>query len=517
MTSETTLIKEEIPLILNKTFSFQPVSHYQATLNMMELNSYINSNWLLLLQSDKQRWYNSDEYLTEVYDNYTITTHFNLRKIEPPKRCLIPIKELAESLHKYLKEVKGRARVSKSDTKVVVRFLVKHMSRAKYHKSLGVKYNSDRDKWNKNLQQTPSVMRSYFMELLNMLEDQGLIIHLRGFGGEDSEFNITNMIVPKPEFVEYCNGKNPPEVMDDCLRKSYNKLCTIRERVYTENSNTFEKVERKPKRGEKSMVDSVIESMKLFNQHLEKYEIEVNGVCIPETFYHRTYIQDLHHGGRLVCGEYQGKSKKDRLTTLIDGLPTISLDYRSLHLSLAATLAKWNMKDHDPYNTSVDLYVNWWEVLQHEQEYGVTLNPIRNICKTVVLTLLNARDKKSAKKAIAKALLRDYKKRDQSTRKFVGLSVKGKLDSLIEDLIERNYKVKDYFCSDFGIKAQNLESNIMQICVDTFCHNGKVILPVHDSCTVTYKDMEDGLDVMELAYDAVMGTRMNCKIEIEKA
>ena len=57
----------------------------------------------------------------------------------------------------------------------------------------------------------------------------------------------------------------------------------------------------------------------------------------------------------------------------------------------------------------------------------------------------------------------------------------------------------------------------MQICVDTFCKNGKVILPVHDSCTVTYKDMEDGLDVMELAYDAVMGTRMNCKIEIEKA
>ena len=64
------------------------------------------------------------------------------------------------------------------------------------------------------------------------------------------------------------------------------------------------------------------------------------------------------------------------------------------------------MKDHDPYNTSVDLYVNWWEVLQHEQEYGVTLNPIRNICKTVVLTLLNAKDKKSAKKAIAKALVR---------------------------------------------------------------------------------------------------------------
>lgn len=513
MASEKTENKVEKPLFHKKLFTFQPITHLENSIKKELYEDYISKNWLNLLSHDKRHWYNINQELTDIYHEHSIQAHFHFREITPPKRCVKAVTELSQKLYLYLKL--NRKQVSKSDTKVVARFLIKHLSRLKYHKGFGLRYNGNKNKWVKDLQQAPSVMRPYFLELLNMLEDEGLIIHLRGFGGEDSEFNITNMIIPTKGFLDYCNGKNPPEVMENCLRRSYDKLCIIRERVYSNNSSTFDKIERKHKRGEKAMVDSVIESMRLFNQHLEKYEIEVNGVCIPETFYHRTYIQDLHHGGRLICGEYQGKSKKDRLTTLIDGLPTISLDYKSLHLSLAATLAKWGMKDHDPYNTSVDLYVNWWEVLQHEQEYGVTLNPLRNICKVTVLTLLNARDKKSAKKAIAKALLNDYKKRDQSTRKFVGLSVKGKLDDLIEDLIERNIKVKGYFCSDFGIKAQNLESNIMQICVDTFCAKGKVILPVHDSCTVTCRDMEDGLDIMELAYESVMGSSVNCKIEIE--
>ena len=323
MTSETTLIKEEIPLIPNKTFSFQPVTHSGYTNDKImydSYKSYIKDHWLVLYSIDKKLWYNSSEHLTGVYHNYSISAHFDFRDTTIPKRCEPALSTITEELITYLKSDNKRTRVSKIDAKISVKYLLKHLSRVKYHKSLGLRYNNSKNKWGNAMQQTPAVKRSYFLELLDMLEKKGSVIHLRGFGGEDSQFNITNMIVPSQEFVEHCNGKNPPDVMEECLRKSFNKLCLIRERVYRGETDTFDKVERKPRRGEKSMVDSVVESMKLFNQHLEKYEIEVNGVCIPETFYHRTYIQDLHHGGRLVCGEYQSKSKKDRLTTLIDGV-----------------------------------------------------------------------------------------------------------------------------------------------------------------------------------------------------
>lgn len=497
------------------SFTFQPFTTSKFTIGNDDgelYNNYVNNNWEELCNLGY--YWTSHTYIYKIYSSHSIHTHFNFREIKAPVRCLGYIDKLSEELTSHLKM--SRKRLRKSDIKVAVKFLVKHMSRVYYHKAYGLIYYKHKLSWVHSNQQKQKVNRSYFLELISMLEGKGLVKSYVGYGTGDSEDkNVKSLLIFKNEFVDLCIGSNPPDTMDECLMQDNSKGYQIRERIERPDGNGFDKVERELIRGEKMIADSVTDMMVGYSDFLQERCIEVNGVRIPEWFLYRAYIQDFFHGGRITCHVFQNKSKKDRLSTIIDGKHTVSLDFKSLHYCLAAELKGFDMKGHDPYQTNVSLYVDWYEVLQYEAEYGVSVNPIRNICKTVILIMLNAKDRESAKKAIAKEFLKDFKKTDKGSRKFVGLTLKGKIDSLIDDVVERNPEISEYFCSDFGIKAMYYESEIMQEAVNIFKSQNKVILPVHDSGTVSYQDLELGLDVLRYCYKKIMKTDKNCIIEIE--
>lgn len=469
----------------------------------------------------------SDEVLRYIYNESTKSTPllFHSRKI--PLRCNNAINILSEELTTYLR--KSRSRVSKSSVTSTVVFLVKHISRLKWHSRLGLRFNYHEKYW-KEVKGKPrhNVSHNYFTELLEMLFINSNILVFKGWGSESGEDNVMSMLVPNQEFVNFCTGinninsdntpKHPiPNVMESSLKEYRDKAYLVRERIPDPTGKkAFIKVERDLKRGEIMIAKSINEAMLKFDDHVAKFSISVNGIILPEVWFHRTFIVDFNHGGRLCCGAIQNRSKKDRLTMKIDGMPTITWDFVALHLSLAAEIVGWKMGKHNPYKTNLTLPLNMEEVVAYTELHVIEeYDPVRNMCKNVINILLNATNREDAISAISLSLLKDMKKKDPSARKFVGLDMKGFVVPLIDDLMERNHKVKDFFHSDAGIKLQNYESEIAQLVVDEFRGMGKVIIPVHDSATCKQEDIELCERVMQASYKFVMGTDKNCKLKLE--
>lgn len=488
------------------TFNFQPLTPCMVLQVLDKYNGLVGDNWESFRKSIGYRWLSNHNVAT-IYHRYSLYMHQNFRQHIEPKRCSKALNHYTDLMYKHLK--KSHERVSKSLLKTTIRFLIKHISRLVYHKYFGLKYSRVKANYEGNRH----VSYTYLLDFVGYLVKEGLCINCTGFVSEQND-NVTSLLIPSLKFVKGCVGKEPLGEMEDCLKQGRDKLYKIRERVY--DGNRVRKVERPLKHGEKELAKSIQQAMAAFDEHIDKYAIRINGVLIPEKFFYRTFIQDFYHGGRLSCHEIQNKPKKERLTITIDQSSTVSLDFWAMHFCIAAELEKWDIGDHDPYQTKVPMYVNWYEVLQHEQEHGLTnYNPIRNICKTAVLTCLNAKDKTSAVKGIAQAIKKDYSRKDKSGRKFVGLDVKSKLSVLVDDIIEHNKKIEKYFNSDFGIKAQWYESQIAQFCVDAFMSYESVCIPIHDSITVKREETEFGMEVMESAYLDSLGDTKNFRVMIE--
>lgn len=487
-------------------FKFQPLTPKIRLLVLDEYEGVTGDGWESFVKSVDYNWLSNTKVAT-IYHRLSLYMHFNFSKLTEPKRCKDAVDYYTGCMISHLRDTNKR--VSKTKVRTTVRFLIKHISRLVYHQYFGLKYTRVESNYKGN----KHVSYTYLLAFIDYLVGQGLCINCKGFISEDND-NVTSLLIPSRKFVKTCIGKEPLGAMEDCLKQNKEKLYKIRERVY--DGNKIKKVERPLKHGEKELAKSIQQAMEAFDEHIDKYAIRINGVLIPEKFFYRTFIQDFYHGGRLSCHEIQNKPKNERLTITIDQSSTVSLDFWAMHFCIAAELAGWEMKDHDPYQTKVPLYVNWYEVMQHEQEHGLkNYDPVRNICKTVVLTCLNARDKTSAVKGIANTIKKDFSRKDKSGRKFVGLDVKGKLSDLVDDIIKHNHKIEKYFNSDFGIKAQWYESQIAQFCVDAFMSYDSVCIPVHDSITVKREETEFGMEVMEAAYFDILGDTKNFRVMIE--
>ena len=472
---------------------------------IMDGNTTLSGMWL------------SEEVIRYIYNESSVNSNLLFRKREPPIRCGRAIEELTVQLTSHLRLT--RSRVSNMSVKSTVIYFVKHISRLKWHSKLGIKFKAHESYWKEvKGKRRHNVSYSYFMELLTMLENSGRLIKLIGWGVDDCTIdNITSMFIPNEGLINLCVGKNTPKVMESSLKEHTGNSFIMRMRVPDPKGiKKFIKIERPLKRGEIMQAETVTEAMNLFGDHIAKYSINMNGVYLPEIWFHRTYLGDFSHGGRLCCGAIQNRSKADRDTITFDGEPSVTWDFIAMHLSLAAELEGWIMGDHNPYETSIDLNVDEVAIQDHMDLYYLeNYTPERNICKQAVNILLNALDRESAVKAISQALYKDLIKVNQATRKFVGLNMKGKIVALVDDLIKHNHKVKTYFHNDSGLRLQNYESSIAQLIVDTFIEENKIVLPVHDSATTKLVDSELCSRVMKESYLKVMGSDNNCKLSRE--
>ena len=125
-----------------------------------------------------------------------------------------------------------------------------------------------------------------------------------------------------------------------------------------------------------------------------------------------------------------------------------------------------------------------------------------------MLCVLYAKKRNSATNALRDKLgkIEEYK----------GLVKSVDCKKIIQDLIDRNKKISDYFFNKNGWKyLQNIDSRIVSYVVKKFTEDKEVCLPYHDSFVVTVNNRDRLRNYMEHAWKSVLGTNLNFKCEVE--
>ena len=172
--------------------------------------------------------------------------------------------------------------------------------------------------------------------------------------------------------------------------------------------------------------------------------------------------------GRFYGGFWQQIGKEFRKQIVIDGSPTIEVDYKGLHISILCAI-KGKLDIGDPYDLGVIILPN------------TNLIEQRNLVKSLVLTALNAKSPKSAFAAFRSS---------QTSGSFTKKLSNKQLIDLLQAFIEKHPYLEDDLCSDKGIELMYLDSQITSYIINKFTNLNKPVLSVHDSYIVKSRDTE---------------------------
>ena len=167
----------------------------------------------------------------------------------------------------------------------------------------------------------------------------------------------------------------------------------------------------------------------------------------------------------------------------MNNLPTVEIDYSSLHVILAYAMVGddyWDNTSDDPYQLPVR---------------GVN-NPdhCRSITKLLFLLGFNASDEQSLFKAFRNEL--DYIAYPYSFPDDV-------LSELLDGIKDRHPKISHLICSGAGLRLMNLDAKMCEYVIEKFVERDTPILTVHDSFIVPF-GAERQLDrVMKEAFEHV--------------
>lgn len=456
-------------------------------------------------------WYSS--YMINKYKQ-GLFVRLIWRDTKLPKRCEYGYYKLLKDFSLHLKLHKSK--VSKRKVIITVNYFVKNISLIVYYKTKLLVCPKGDKLFSNKLNNPLGVSHRLFFQLVDYLEGLKLLKTFTGnWCGKDNKYdNITSMFLMSDELIELCAGnkKDRPKLPEESIRQVYGDSAIIRDRET--------KKQREPHKGEVMKLRSLADAVHSYNKALEERVIEINGVLVPELFFRRVFTGDLDHGGRFYMtgdGNIQAKSKQVRATCTIDGEETCSLDYKHLHPSILYCKEGISLDGRDPYKCEVDLEMQYniihdW---QEQTDMFKPYNPFRNLCKTALLCMINAKNRTDCLRAISKELRDDMFKEDSSQRKFVGLESPVPVSLIVDNLAENNKEISKYFFSDYGIVCQMLDSEMIQFCIDQFESADSVLIPIHDAITIKKSEKSFGLLTMTNAYEHVMESTLNCIIEEE--
>ncbi|MFG6535700.1 hypothetical protein ACGYK5_17890, partial [Sulfitobacter sp. 1A16787] len=208
---------------------------------------------------------------------------------------------------------------------------------------------------------------------------------------------------------------------------------------------------------------------------------------------------DWHMNGRFYGGWWQGVNDDWRSKIFIDDQPTVEVDFKGLHVAMLYAKAGKEMR-HDPYELPGVEIVDGEEVIQ-----GYPPELARKLCKRLVLTAINAKEKSSAFGAF----------RDGFSTAHVGKRITNKkLDQLLGLFLERNPVLSDYLFKDQGIHLMYLDSQITAHVHRHFTNKGIPVLSVHDSYIIDHMKVAELRTVMAEASKAVMGRPLPTAIKL---
>lgn len=180
-----------------------------------------------------------------------------------------------------------------------------------------------------------------------------------------------------------------------------------------------------------------------------------------QTVYHRVFNNDLfEEGGRFYGPWWQNISKELREHLLIDGSPTIELDYSAMHIHLAYSA----------------LGLNYWELPKATVDPYAILDEAeapRKAMKIASLTALNAANRKSAISAINKEL---------RNGDFEGVRVTP--SEILDAFRARHPRLGDMVYAGAGTRLQFNESRITEYITSELIRMGIPALNIHDGYVV---------------------------------
>lgn len=220
---------------------------------------------------------------------------------------------------------------------------------------------------------------------------------------------------------------------------------------------------------------------------------EKKPVSLRDKFVRRVFNRhSFDCGGRFYGGFWQRCPKEWRSHIFINRKPTNELDFSGLHIVMAYALkgiCYWREFGNDPYTI---------EPLDFAQDDAFR----RSICKSLMLVLLNAKDKKAAFKAF-----RSQAKDGSPEKQFKDQE----LEVLYQALVRKHEPIKDCFHTDQGIHLMNLDSQITERILAKLTAQGIPVLALHDSYIVPcgYEGYLERL--MKDAFKAILGVSLVMK------
>ena len=167
----------------------------------------------------------------------------------------------------------------------------------------------------------------------------------------------------------------------------------------------------------------------------------------------------------------------------MNDVPTVEIDYSSLHVILAYTeagLDYWQNTDKDPY----DLPVRGVNNPEHS----------RDITKLFFLLSLNASNEQALFKAFRSEL--NYKAYPYTFPDEV-------LAELLDTIKQGHPDIAHLICSGAGLKLMNIDSRICEYVIADFVRTGTPIITVHDSFIVPFGEEDRLLQLMKEAFEHV--------------
>ncbi len=188
-------------------------------------------------------------------------------------------------------------------------------------------------------------------------------------------------------------------------------------------------------------------------------------------------------GGRFYGGWWQRVGSKYRKDIRMNNVPTVEIDYSSLHVILAYSevgIEYWQITSDDPY----DLPVRGVENPEH----------CRAITKLLFLLGFNANDEDALFKAFRNQ--HDYKTYPYSFPDDV-------LSELLAAIRHRHPKISHLICSGAGLRLMSLDSRICEYVIEKFVERDTPILTVHDSFIVPFGSERELDRAMKEAFEHV--------------
>ena len=221
---------------------------------------------------------------------------------------------------------------------------------------------------------------------------------------------------------------------------------------------------------------------------------EDGATVIP--FVYRIFNGDFNHGGRFYfCSQTEKKEK--RINILIDGEPTVELDYKALHFHLLYACEGYQLET-DPY------IVSGYE---------------RKLIKIAMLSFINSENRSAWCGNITRSGNPEFLKKAYDWNKANDNKSVPWLDGIVEgipfytqgrDLADAidlsHYPIQHLFHTPkIGLILQNKDSQIMATCLTELAHLGIPTLPYHDGIRCPISKVEVVKKVMQDAYEKEVG------------